>query len=330
MRGPTRQHVLTAVAVAGGLALFMYAVRDTGWTEIAGGVRRLGWGIAPILAVAGLRFLARAEAWRLCAPPDVRLSRGRAFVAFLSGDALGNVTPLGLFASEPAKVYLIRHQLATPAAIATLAIDNLIYVASTLTVIAAAVVVALLTVTLPLAWQEAAVALLVVAAAGGIVAMRALSGGWTALLPAAVRDRLARVRTAAREFTAGQPLRLWRVFAIDMVFHALAALEVYLALEGLMDDATPTLVQSVLFSALNRVVLVAFKFVPFQVGVDELAAGGIAPLLGVPPAIGVALALVRKVRSLCWAAIGLALIAWSHGRAVPATDRRESASARRT
>jgi hypothetical protein len=66
--------------------------------------------------------------------------------------------------------------------------------------------------------------------------------------------------------------------------------------------------------------MLAFKFVPFRVGVDEALTGALAPALALPAAVGVTLAIVRKVRNLFWAAIGLAFMA---GRAPggSATDR---------
>ena len=118
------------------------------------GVHRVGWGLLPILALAGLRFVLRAEAWRLCTPVNSRLPLRQAFVAFLAGDALGNITPLGLIASEPTKVFLTRQQLATSESVASLAIDNLVYALSVVTMIAAGLMVMLLTVPLPFEAQE--------------------------------------------------------------------------------------------------------------------------------------------------------------------------------
>src|SRR5262245_26973452 len=118
-----RRHTLTVAAALGGVALFGYAVQRAGVAEIVDGIRKVGWGLLPIIGLAGARFLVRALSWRLCMPPDKRLSLGQAFSAFLAADALGNVTPLGMAASEPTKVFLTRHRLATSEAIASLAID---------------------------------------------------------------------------------------------------------------------------------------------------------------------------------------------------------------
>jgi hypothetical protein len=123
------------------------------------------------------------------------------------------------------------------------------------------------------------------------------------------RERLAAIRDEAIRFSGGHPRRLWRVFVLDLLFHALAVVEVFITLEWLLGARSPTFVQAIGFEALNRVITAVFKFVPFRVGIDEASAGALAPILSVNPAAGVALAVVRKVRNLFWAAIGLALVA---------------------
>src|SRR5688500_491477 len=135
-----RRHILAAAAATGGLVLFAYAIRNVGWPDIAAGIRRVGWGLAPILALSGLRFLLRAECWRRCMAPDARIPLSQAFVAYLAGDAVGNVTPLGLIASEPAKVFLTRHRLATREAASSLALDLFLYAVSVVAVISVGLV----------------------------------------------------------------------------------------------------------------------------------------------------------------------------------------------
>ena len=327
-----RQRILTIAAALGGLVLFAYSVRRAGVGEILDGVRRVGWGIVPILLLAGLRFLVRAEAWRLCGPAGTRLPLRQAFMAFLAGDAMGNVTPLGLIASEPTKVFLTRHHLATRESVASLAIDNLIYAGSVIVMIAIGVLVMLATVPLPFAWQEWSVAAFAALAIACIVGLRVIRGGWWRGTgePSALRRRLRAMRASVLEFSSGHPARLWRVVGLDMLFHALAVFEVYLTLGWLLGARSPTLAEAFLFEALNRVTTVAFKFVPFRVGVDEAASGAFAPLVALNPAAGVSLAVMRKVRNLFWAGAGLALIGVHHAQAAPATDRRETVPAHRT
>jgi hypothetical protein len=310
-QGSRLRAVVSLVAALAGAALFVYAVRRGGTTEIGDGVRRVGWGLLVVLAFAGLRFVIRAECWRWCLPPNTAFSRAQAFAAFLAGDAVGSVTPLGLLASEPTKVLLTRHRLATREAVSSLAVENLVYAASVVAMIGAGLAVIVLTVRLPRTWFAAAVTALAALAVAPLLTIRLMRGTWDDRRGDRPRwrQRLAGLRDDVHRFSDGHPRRLGRVFALDMVFHGLAVVEVFLTLLWVLGDRSPTLTQAVAFEALNRVITVAFKFVPFRVGVDELSAGALATALTINPAAGVALALVRKVRNLFWAGVGLVLVA---------------------
>lgn len=306
-----RRRLLTAACTLGGAALFAYVVRRTGVAEIIEGIQRVGWGLAAILALAGLRFMLRAACWRLCLAPGATLTFLQALSAFLAGDAVGSVTPLGLLASEPTKIFLTRRHLATRESVASLAVENLIYAASAVGMVAIGLAVVLATVPLTAAGRWWMTAVLLGALAAGSVGLRLLRGTWDASRGVRPRWRewLAGVRLAVVGFSAGHPGRLWRAFALDLVFHLLAVLEVFLTLQWLLGDRSPTLAQAIAFEALNRVITVVFKFVPFRIGVDEALSGAAAPMLAFNPAAGVSLAVVRKVRSLFWSAVGLGIIA---------------------
>jgi len=330
-RSGTRRYVLSAVAGAGGLALFAYAIAQAGTGEILAGIRRVGWGLAAILALGGVRFLLRTASWRLCMPPRSRVPFRQALQAFLAGDAIGNVTPLGLVASEPTKVFLMRHQLVTGQSVASLAVDNIVYGASILVTVLFGLFVLLATEQMPFEWSEVAMTIIVLLViAGGIAARLLLRGTWDDDRGERPkwRQKLAEVRQSVLAFSAGHPSRVWRVFALHLAFHAVAALEVFLTLGWLM-QSPPTWAQAVIFSALDRVTTVVFKFVPLRAGVDEASSGALAPLLGIVPAVGVTLAVVRKVRNLAWALVGMLIIAAHPAREVPPRDPRGSAFAPR-
>ena len=318
----TRRRLLVPIAAAlVGLLLFAYAIRSVGWSSVVSGIRSVGWGIIPIVALGGLRFVIRAAAWRRCIPPQARPSLRQTFTAYLSGDAVGNVTPLGLLASEPTKVFLVRHRLATREAAASLAVDLGVYSISAVTMIVVGLMVLLATVPLDVGLRETVVAVLAVLAVGVVVTARMLGGTWKPERGERPpwRARLATLRESVLAFSAGHPARLWRVFCLDLLFQAVAVTEVFLTLQWLL-PAPPTVAQAVMFSALDRAVNIAFKFVPLKLGVDEASSGGMAALLGFTPATGVALALIRKVRSIAWVGVGLALIAAHPSQAGPETD----------
>ena len=59
----TRRRLLVPIAAALiGILLFTYAIRNVGCANVLAGVSRVGWGLVPILALAGMRFVLRAAA----------------------------------------------------------------------------------------------------------------------------------------------------------------------------------------------------------------------------------------------------------------------------
>lgn len=231
-------------------------------------------------------------------PAATRIPLRTACRAFLAGDAAGNLLPLGLAASEPTKVLLTRDRLPAGDAIASLAIDNVIYLTTVLTVIAAGL--AVLVIEGRLSFGPAPAMLLVAIA-----------------LPAA----LSSLPRSVRRFVIDHPGRVATVFAIHMGFHALSVVEHYVTLTWLIGAEGATIGRAIVWEALNRVLTLAFKFVPFRVGVDEAASAELAALLGMAPAAGVATAIARKIRNLFWSGVGAALIGVRRGPAAPATDR---------
>jgi hypothetical protein len=288
---------VSAGIVLGG-TLFAYAIGRVGLDVLADGIRRVGWGLVAILILGGVRFALRAQCWRWCLPPGVALDFPHAFSAFLAGDAVGSVTPLGLLASEPTKVLLVRHHLATVASVASLTLENILYGISVLALLGFGFALLLATTAVPeAAWWIAG---------GALGATVAVAGAAIALLRS---PRLQTIRSELRRFADEHPGRLARVFSLQLCFHTLGILETFLTLHWLLGDRSPTAIQAVVFETVNRFTTVAFKFVPFRIGVDEAAAGAIAPIIATTAAAGVTLAVVRKTRMLFWSGVGLLLVA---------------------
>lgn len=310
--------VLWAVA---GLALFAVTVRQTGLDPVLDGVKRVGIGFPAIVAIAGARLWLRAKAWTLCADVPAHLPASDAFRAVVAGDALGNLTPLGLLASEPAKAAFVRHRLSLPAALAAITVENLLYTASVAVVIVGGTIALLLTFDVPRPLQLASVGAMSAVLAVVVVGLVVLARGWRLLsalvawldhrAPSALRSRLAGLRDVEDRiygFNQRHPGRLWRVLSLDAAFHALAVAEIWLTLVLLTGTWHGPLTVFVL-EAVNRTITVVFKFVPLRLGVDEAGTEVLARTLALPPGVGVTMAIVRKARVLTWAAVGVYFLA---------------------
>jgi hypothetical protein len=304
--------VLTAAA---GTVLFVWLVLTVGPREIWTGFQKIGWGLAWIFVLGGLRFAVRATAWTLCIEPPHRLGFAAAFTAVVCGDALGNVTPFGPLVSEPAKIACVRGRVAIAPALTALAIENVIYTLSVAAMIAAGAAALLLSVELPLPLRRfseialgSVVAMFVVAA--WVVWRRPSVAG--TLLPFArvTAPRIEKLRAVEQQvFTFASRRRgaMLSLATLELLFHGLGVAEKHLTL-WLILGAPPPLLTSFIVETADRLITVAFKFVPFQVGVGEAGTGLVTRLLGLGGAPGVTVSIVRKARMGIWSLIGAALL----------------------
>ena len=298
---------LTALA---GLILLAVAVQWVGVAEIAADVRQVGFGLAAIIALGGLRFLMRAIAWRLCLEPPHTMTIGDSFVAVICGDAIGNLTPLGPLVGEPAKAAFVRRRVPLGPALAALAIENVLYTLSAAAMIAAGMVALLVRFQLDPAIRGigelsiVATILLFAAALWILWRQPALISRALGVMPKLRRhaDRLGVVESQIYAFASRRARVLPAVAAAEAGFHALGVAEVYLTLFLLGADAS--LMTAFLFESANRLITVVFKFVPLRLGVDEAGTAAFATIIGLTAKTGLSLGIIRKVRVVFWAAAG--------------------------
>jgi Lysylphosphatidylglycerol synthase TM region len=316
---PPRSNVIGIVASVLGVALFAWFVRQVGPSEVWEGLKEVGWGFVIIIALAGLRFAMRATAWLLCLEPPHRLPFTAAFAAVVAGDAVGNLTPLGLFASEPAKAAYVRDRVAFGPAATALAIENIFYTLSAAAMIALSTAALLVTFDLPGAIRQAAWVALVAISSGFVViaivlwqrpalVRRALS----TVVPkeSKLQERVGQLHALEEQiytFAARRRAVLVPILAAEAMFHALGVLEVHVTW-WLIQGAPPPLLTSFIVEGANRLVQVLFKFVPLRTGVDELTTGSFTQMLGFGAALGATLAIVRKVRTIAWVLVGTSLL----------------------
>ena len=304
--------VLTALA---GTILFIWFVRKAGTHEILAGFQRIGWGLVWIVLLGGARFAVRAKAWVLCLEPPHRLDFITAFTAVVCGDALGNLTPLGPLVGEPTKIAYVRGRAPIAPALTALAIENVLYTLGVAAMIAAGAVALLYSVQLPVQLREFSEVAIAGVIATFIVAAWVL---WrrpaviTTLLPAsrlgASRvDKLRAVEEEVLTFASRRRQRLPALVALELAFHALGVFEKHITLWMIL-GAAPLLLTSFIVETADRLITVAFKFVPFQVGVGEAGTGLVTELLGLTPAPGVTVSIVRKARMGIWSLVGTAML----------------------
>ena len=312
---------LTAIGVLatiGGLLLFVWWIRRIGLDDIRAGFAQIGWGLAGIVLLGGVRFALRAAAWMLSVEPPHRLPFLDAFAAVIAGDALGNVLPLGPLVSEPTKAAFVRRVLPLAPAATALAIENVLYTLSVAAMIAAGMTALLFVFEIPVQLREISEL-----AVGGVIVVFAavlvllwkrpavVSRTVAAVLPGSMGTRrVERLRSLEEQiytFASRRGALMLPIVGAEILFHALGVLEAYITLWLLM-GTPPAFAIAFVVEAAGRLLTVIFKFIPLQLGVSEAGIAALTGMLGLGTTLGTTLGLVRKVRMLCWTALGTILL----------------------
>jgi hypothetical protein len=318
----SRFAVFNLLAAAIGAALLVFTIRRVGWSSVVAGVSSVGWWFLAIVFLGAIRMAFRARAWMVCANPGAEeLTFGHAFGAILAADAVGNLTPLGLLASEPTKILMTRARISTVTSVASVAIENAFYIASVALVLLTGTWLFFQRAEVPSALQQVAQFIVVGVVILGVV------GLWAARSQPAVLSRLAPLvsRLAGKSAVPADAVRevesqiygvlqwpigrIGRTLGWEAAFHVAAVAEVWLVLRLLPGGEQTTLVDAFLMESAGRFVMIAFKFVPYRLGIDEAGSGAVAQVLGLNPVTGVTLALVRRLRIIFLNVFGLIRLA---------------------
>lgn len=305
-----------------GLALFAYVVWQAGVWQIWSELESLGYGFLIILALSGFRFAVRTLAWTLCFESPYRLGFRDAFKAYLAGDAIGNVIPLGIVVSEPTKVYFVRERVPLVAGLSAIAVENIFYSLSVILFIFSGAVALMLSFPLPSALRWTSVSVIggvtLTLAVGFIVVrgeLRILSRLAEKMYARGLGRKVLETRRATLRsledrvygFYRRNRARFLPILLLEISFHLAGVAEAYVTLFFITGSA-PSLLSAFVLESVNRVINVVFKFVPLRVGVDEAGTGLMTKVLGFGRSIGVTLGIVRKARMLIWTAIGIGIL----------------------
>jgi len=228
----------------------------------------------------------RTLAWTHTVEGPVRLSFGDAFRARLAGEALNALLPMGMLVGEPMKAEHVAHRLPFAIALRALAVEFGFYGVSLVLLFSAGAV----------ALFPFSAVLFFAAMAIMVVPFLRNGKGWTRIL-----ERMG----ASQDHV--NPRRAWRLLVLEVTFQLFAVVEVYVTL-ALITPQHVAWSSALLLETVSRAITIVFKMLPMRLGVDEAGAAVFADRLGLGPATGITLALVRRMRLLCWSAVGIVFV----------------------
>jgi hypothetical protein len=315
---PLLHRTLRFLAALLGLGLLGYLVLRSGPGAVWKQLHEVGWGFALVIVLGGLSQLAKTCAWRQAFTCDISgLSWSRSFVAQLISDGIGQFGIAGKLVGEGTRISLLRRAVPLPNALSAGAIDGALHSFIAVLIAVSGISATLLLAPLSGEWRAYATLLVAVLISAVVLAAVAVRNRWQ-LVGQATRavGRLPRLNSwvsgkqpiidSAEDnllsFRDEAPTAFWAALTLNLLWHVLAVLEVYVILRFM--GTRIALGGAFIVEALTKVINLVGAFNPGNFGTFEAGNMLIARMFGVTGTAGLTLALCRRVRIAFWAGIG--------------------------
>jgi uncharacterized protein (TIRG00374 family) len=307
------------LAFAGGLLLLGWLVSRIGARTVLHSLAVLGWGFALVVLFQTVPVLLNTLAWRAALPPGTRVPIRALAPALVAGEAVNAVSPIGFVGGELLRIGLLSRRLPTQAAVGATGLAAMAQFAAQALFVLSGLPVVLRRVADPrlrtglMALSASAAVLL------GLVLLLGLRTGardrvrrwlddrlWLQRLLRRLPEALRRLAPEVGRAFRDRPGRFALSVAVSFLAWQANVAEtlLVLALLGQPVDVATALAIEVLAVAIEGVLF----FVPARMGTQEGGRVLAFLALGLNAATGLTLGLVRRLRELAWAAVGLALL----------------------
>jgi hypothetical protein len=307
---------LTAVVVGG--LLLVLTLRRLDLDQTADSISRLGLAFPALLVPGVCWHLLRTWGWSIAFPDDARPAFTRLFRVRLAADAVSFFTVRGI-TSEPLRAMLLYDRVPPAVTAAAMAVERLAFAVVSLVIAGLVSYYAVRQLDMPGAWTVvfSFVSIVAVLGMGGLIQLARhrtgdVLGRFVTRLGARTGRPLQSMRVVrfildvereTLQLLRGERRRLVILTVLPVVCYGVTAFEVWLVLWAVGEPAGIT--ASLAIETFARLGSVASAAIPANLG--ALEASNAAPVAMLGLAGGGALAFVRRIRALVWAALGLAL-----------------------
>jgi glycosyltransferase 2 family protein len=303
------------VLVLVGLGVVAYLLHEVGARAVLSSVRALGWTLPIVLVLPYSVSLALDTlAWRLLLP-DRHIPLPVLLRARLAGEAVNLVTPTAAVGGEPLKAYLLRPYVPLGEGLASVVMDKTAVVAGQVAFLLGGLGLAasILPPESPLVITMVLLFVVELGAVIGFIVVQTLGvfgGGGRVLGRMGVapaeryQQRLNALDHHLRRFYRERRGRVCGSALLHAAAWASGAVEIYLVLALLR--ASPSAQAALVIDAFGAAVKFASFMIPASLGALEGGYIAVFGALGFGGALGLSYTLVRRLRELLWAALGLA------------------------
>ena len=320
LQSPTRISLRFFAALLGlGLGLLGYLVFRIGPGVVWKQVQTVGWGLGLIIVLGGLSQLIKTWAWRQTFRCDISgLSWSRSLGAQLASDAAGQLGVAGKLLGEGIRVSLSSSAVPLASGISACAIDGGLHILTAAGITVSGIAATLVIVPLSGVWRVYAsllsgllVALVLLSAVAvarrwqliGTVARTIGRLPWLHDWINSKQSTIDSVEDNLLTFYGEAPAAFWASLTLNVLWHALAVLEVYLIVRFM--GAGIAVAGALVVEGLTKVINLVGALNPGNIGTYEGGNLLIAKMFGVTGTAGLTLALCRRARAVFWAGVGV-------------------------
>ncbi len=302
----------------GAIALAILVARSDP-AQLVADVRQAGWAVPAIVSVYGVVYVLNAIAWQLTMIEQPRLKFERAYTISIAAFAINYLTPFASIGGEPYKIVAASQWMGARNATASALNFRLVHMQAHILIFLTGVVLAFFWLPrsaagLPLLGIMAAVLVLFTVLLFALHREGMLERMFDFLGRVPLLDRLMRKleprRAALVEvdrqliaFYKAYPKRYYGSLVAEYAARVFSMLEFFIIARAM---GTPvSFGAAFLIGSFSSLVVNLFFFMPFNVGSKEGGLFMIFAALGLPARLGVAAAVLSRLREISWIAIGL-------------------------
>lgn len=328
---------INIAAAVVGLGLLAAVLLNTDLSQVGTYLSQVGIGIVLMIAAYKLAFVLDSWAWLMTmrSLPVRVMWIFRFWMVRMVGEAVNNATPLAGMGGEPVKAAILNrtYGIGYGDSFASIVLARTTFLIGLIPFLLIGFGLLLLEPDVGKAFTWAAGAGLIGLCAGicAFFAIQRLrltsrSGGWLARLFARPRlkalfEKVGEFEDRLIEFYTDAPGRFGATVILSFVNWALGAVEVWIAFYLL--GAPITFAEAWIIEAIVQVVRVGAFFVPLAIGTQEGAFTVVVGALTGNPALGVAAAVLRRIRELAVLSAGLLMGPLIFGKSAMSPTRRD-------
>lgn len=309
-----------------GVLLFIGIIYKIGPSVILQDIAKLKWGFLLVVILYTLIYLFDTLGWRFAFIRDyAQMGFKDLFLIRLAGESINYVVPLGSVGGEPLKAHLLKKNFGIPMleGIASVVIAKTTLVIAEIIFVIAGLVVTVTKFELPFRYRWGLGSLILIGMLSVLIFfLRQRQGLFSVTLrylkslkiaPAYLTMREDKIKELDHNIASFYSKSKDR-FLLSLSFHllgwVLGTLEVYVILLLLGIDCP--MMKAFCIEAVVQLIRACSFIVPANIGTQEGASLIIFVLLGFGAVTGLTLSLIRRLREVVWAGLGL-IILWIYG-----------------